>query len=327
MVQDEETLDEEILIEETIIVDEIIKNTLKKHNIYTYNDIHLYEREVIDFLNTNRNSNNDYFDFTEYFLTTHIHNRYIIKPIEDYTTKLIKNLIDTYKKEYKVNDGMAHTFKVDYGAVFTFENFTKLPKKYQFIYDKEEEYEHYDEDIHYRKIYINVNNNNTITYNCVDTEQLTYEEKRERLEDFYNLNNIINATTEIKHKEPYGEYFEIQRIEWRDKEDYIEEIHATKILRHIYHKQLEHLQYHYYDMERWDFNKYGYDTLDTITLLSIFITNRILKTITKHIKFYRLKKTTFRRIAMNKILRSKIYNYGLGLTLNIRNSGLELLSI
>jgi hypothetical protein len=313
MVQDEETLDEEILIEETIIVDEIIKNTLKKHNIYTYNDIHLYEREVIDFLNnTNRN------DYIEYFITTNIHNRYIIKPIEDYTTKLIKNLIDTYKKEYQV----------DYGLAYTFERFTKLPKKYQFIYDKEEEHahSHTHEDIHYRKIYINVNNNNTITYNCVDTEQLTYEEKRERLEDFYNLNNIINATTEIEHKEPYGEYFIIQRKEWRDRKYYIEEIHATKLLRHIYREQLEHLQYHYYDMERWDFNKYGYDTLDTITLLSIIITNRILKTITKHIKFYRLKKTTFRRIAINKILRSKIYNYGLGLTLNIRNSGLELLS-
>lgn len=313
MVQDEETLDEEILIEETIIVDEIIKNTLKKHNIYTYSDLYLYEREVIDFLNnTNRN------DYIEYFITTNIHNRYIIKPIEDYTTKLIKNLIDTYKKEYQV----------DYGLAYTFERFTKLPKKYQFIYDKEEEHahSHTHEDIHYRKIYINVNNNNTITYNCVDTEQLTYEEKRERLEDFYNLNNIINATTEIEHKEPYGEYFIIQRKEWRDRKYYIEEIHATKLLRHIYREQLEHLQYHYYDMERWDFNKYGYDTLDTITLLSIIITNRILKTITKHIKFYRLKKTTFRRIAINKILRSKIYNYGLGLTLNIRNSGLELLS-
>jgi hypothetical protein len=323
MVQDEES-DEEDFYEETIIVNEFSKNTLKKHNIYTYSDLYLYEREVIDFLNnTNRN------DYIEYFITTNIHNRYIIKPIEDYTTKLIKNLIDTYKKEYKVD-----VLELLQLSPYTFERFTKLPKKYQFIYDKEEEHahSHTDEDIHYRKIYINVNNNNTITYTCIDTEQLTYEEKRDRLEDFYNLNNIINTTTpikhdttEIRHNIQYGEYFEIQRKEWRDRKYYIEEIHAIKVLRHIYREQLDHLQYHYYDMERWDFNKYGYDTLDTITLLSIFITNRILKTITKHIKFYRLKKTTFRRIAMNKILRSKIYNYGLGLKLNIRNSGLELL--
>jgi hypothetical protein len=50
MVQDEES-DEEDFYEETIIVNEFSKNTLKKHNIYTYSDLYLYEREVIDFLN------------------------------------------------------------------------------------------------------------------------------------------------------------------------------------------------------------------------------------------------------------------------------------
>lgn len=46
---------------------------------------------------------------------------------------------------------------------------------------------------------------------------------------------------------------------------------------------------------------------------------------TKYIKYINKIKKTIEKIAINKILRSHIYNYGLGLKLSIKNCGLELI--
>ena len=68
-------------------------------------------------------------------------------------------------------------------------------------------------------------------------------------------------------------------------------------------------------------------TGNIFNLKVLLIHNKVIKLCVKYVNnlywFYILKKTY--HIAINKILRSSIYNYGLGLKLSIKNCGLELL--
>ena len=326
IVQDES--DEESEEENnTEFINESIINIISKHaNIYTYEDIFLYECDMIDLINT---KNINFTRKEEIKLETHldIHQTFILNSISNYTKNLINNLVNNITEHYK---------KTLLTEPYNFEN---IPQQNRYI-----------KCDYNRKININTihNNKNIIAYEYIKRPIYNdYTNEEDSLtdtdeEDTYS--KIINITTNIKihdkngnknnikAEDKNGEYF---TIEYNDYKNYFDnfvfnhntsrDIHARTILHDLYREKITRLNWFYYNTQI-DYNKNGYELIDTTTLLYIFITNRTLKTIIKHIKFYNQVKEFKRRVALNKILRSKIYNYGLGLQLNIINSGLTLLS-
>lgn len=316
IVQDES--DEESEEENnTEFINESIINIISKHaNIYTYEDIFLYECDMIDLINT---KNINFSREEEIRLEAHleIHQTFILNSISNYTKNLIHNLVNNITNHYKET-----LLTEPY-------NFKNIPQQNRYI-----KYNHN------RKIHINtINNNKNIiqyeytksnNYNTLyDTEEDTGEDTDE--EDTQNITITTNIKihdkngnkNNIKAEDKNGEYFTIEYNipNFNNHND----IHARTILHDIYREKITRLNWFYYNTQI-EYNKNGYDLIDTTTLLYIFITNRTLKTIMKHIKFYNQVKEFKRKVAINKILRSKIYNYGLGLKLNIINSGLTLLS-
>jgi len=324
IVQDEN--DEE---NNTEFINESIINIISKHSkIYTYEDIFLYECDMIDLINT-RNINFSLEEETKLEAHLEIHQEFILDSIHNYTQNLIKKLVNNITEHYKK---------------------TLLTEPYNF------------ENIPQQNRYIEYNNNKRLIINTIHNNKIQYEYKKYRwdtdeednltdtdeeydltdTDDDYDFKEFTTTITTIKihdkngNKENIktenknGEYFTITNENYYN--NYMNsslyscnDIHARTILHKLYEEKIAHLKWFYYNTQI-EYNKNGYDLIDNTTLLYIFITNRTLKTITKHIKFYNQVKEFKRRVAIDKILRSKIYNYGLGLQLNIINSGLTLLN-
>ena len=100
IVQDES--DEESEEENnTEFINESIINIISKHaNIYTYEDIFLYECDMIDLINT---KNINFTRKEEIKLETHldIHQTFILNSISNYTKNLINNLVNNITEHYK----------------------------------------------------------------------------------------------------------------------------------------------------------------------------------------------------------------------------------